>query len=123
MDTEKKIMLVVDDMELNRAILCELFNDSYDVIEAENGREALQLIQKYGESIAIVLLDLIMPVLNGFEVLQKMADSGLSDRVPVIMITSENSEQAILNGYNLGVSDVITKPFNPDIVRKSAKYS
>lgn len=118
MDTEKKIMLVVDDMELNRAILCELFNDSYDVIEAENGREALQLIQKYGESIAIVLLDLIMPVLNGFEVLQKMADSGLSDRVPVIMITSENSEQAILNGYNLGVSDVITKPFNPDIVRK-----
>ena len=93
MDTEKKIMLVVDDMELNRAILCELFNDSYDVIEAENGREALQLIQKYGESIAIVLLDLIMPVLNGFEVLQKMADSGLSDRVPVIMITSENTER------------------------------
>lgn len=118
MDTEKKIMLVVDDMELNRAILCELFNDKYDVMEAENGKEALQLIQKFGESIAIVLLDLIMPVLNGFEVLQEMADTGLSDRVPVIMITSENSEQAILNGYNLGVSDVITKPFNPDIVRK-----
>lgn len=118
MDTEKKIMLVVDDMELNRAILCELFNDKYHVIEAENGKEALQLIQKYGESIAIVLLDLIMPIMNGFEVLQKMADTGLADRIPVIMITSENSEQAILNGYNLGVSDVIAKPFNPDIVRK-----
>lgn len=118
MDTEKKIMLVVDDMELNRAILCELFNDKYQVIEAENGKEALQLIQKYRESIAIVLLDLIMPIMNGFEVLQKMADTSLADRIPVIMITSENSEQAILNGYNLGVSDVITKPFNPDIVRK-----
>lgn len=118
MDTEKKIMLVVDDMELNRAILYELFKDQYHVIEAEDGREAMRQLKEHGDSVAVMLLDLIMPVMNGFEVLQKMADAGLSDKVPVIMITAENSEQAILNGYNLGVSDVITKPFNPNIVRK-----
>lgn len=118
MAVDKRIMLVVDDMELNRAILDELFHEFYHVIEASNGEEAIKLIGEYGKDIAIVLLDLIMPVMNGFQVLQEMSDRHLIKEIPVIMITSENSEQAILNGYNLGVSDVITKPFNPDIVRK-----
>lgn len=118
MESEEKIMLVVDDMELNRAILNELFSNSYKILEAENGRDALQMIGEYGSDIAIVLLDLIMPVMNGFEVLRQMSDSGQIEKIPVIMITSENSEQAILEGYNLNATDVITKPFNPDIVRK-----
>lgn len=118
MATNKRIMLIVDDMELNRAILDELFHKSFFVLEASNGEEAMNLIMQYGRSIAIVLLDLIMPVKNGFQVLQEMSDLNLVKEIPVIMITSENSEQAILKGYNLGVSDLITKPFNPDIVRK-----
>ncbi|WP_148409620.1 diguanylate cyclase [Murimonas intestini] len=118
MEPQDKIMLVVDDMELNRAILNELFSSSYKILEAENGKEALKLIEEYGTSIVIVLLDLIMPVMNGFEVLRHLSSSGLIEEIPVVMITSESSEQAILEGYNLNATDVITKPFNPDIVRK-----
>lgn len=115
MDTVRKL-LVVDDVEINRAILFELFSDQFDVLEAENGKIALDIIHQYGEEIAIVLLDIIMPVMDGFEVLKVMNDEHLINTIPVIMITGENDDNKMLMGYGMGVSDLVNKPFNPDII-------
>ena len=112
----RKKLLVVDDVEINRLILRDLFEDNFEVIDAENGREALDHIEHYGAEIAIVLLDIVMPVMNGFDVLQEMHRTGIIQTVPVIMITGENDEEKSLRGYELGISDLVDKPFNPDIV-------
>ncbi len=114
----RKKLLVVDDVDINRAILSELFCDQFDVLEAENGRVAVELIEEYRDSVAIVLLDLIMPVMNGFEVLQWMNEQGLIQTIPVVMITGEDDDEKTLEGYRLGVSDLVKKPFNPEIIIK-----
>ena len=103
MGTEKRQILVVDDVELNRAILAELFQDSYEVLEAENGCQALELLEAHHDDILIVLLDIIMPVMDGFEMLQNMAHRTWKEEIPVVLITSENSDNALLKGYELGV--------------------
>ncbi|MGD9559585.1 MAG: HD-GYP domain-containing protein [Oscillospiraceae bacterium] len=118
MDTGKKKLLVVDDVELNRMILAELFSDQFEVLEAADGGQALEIINRLGSQLALVLLDIIMPVADGFEVLEAMNDSGLIATVPVIFITGENDDEKALKGYALGVSDLISKPFNPEIVEK-----
>ena len=116
MRKETKKLLVVDDIDLNRLILTDLFCDEFDVLEAENGLVALALLDKYGAQIAIVLLDIVMPEMDGFGVLQAMNESGLISTVPVIMITGENDDEKSLKGYELGVSDLLNKPFNSKIV-------
>ncbi|WP_207735928.1 diguanylate cyclase [Eubacterium sp. 1001713B170207_170306_E7] len=113
---EKRKILIVDDMELNRALLCEMFQTKYTIYEAENGAQALEILEREGEDIAVVLLDLIMPVLDGFGVLAEMERTSLAGRVPVIMITAENSEGVMQHGYEMGAADIVTKPFNPNIV-------
>ena len=118
MGTEKRQILIVDDVELNRAILAELFQDSYEVFEAENGCQALELLEAHHDDILIVLLDIIIPVMDGFEMLQNMAHRTWKEEIPVVLITSENSDNALLKGYELGVSDIINKPFNPNIVKR-----
>ena len=115
-ENARKKLLVVDDIEVNRLILLALFEEQFDVLEAGNGLEALEYINKYGEDIAVVLLDLVMPVMDGFEVLEKMNQTGIIKSVPVIMITGETDDDKTLTGYNLGVSDLVNKPFNQDIV-------
>nr|WP_294511535.1 diguanylate cyclase [uncultured Bilophila sp.] len=115
---EKRKILVVDDVELNRAILAELFHDAYEVLEAENGLQALELLEEHHEDVLVVLLDVIMPVMDGFEMLRNMALRQWRERIPVVLITSENSDDALLRGYELGVSDIINKPFNPNIVKR-----
>lgn len=111
----------MDDIQLNRLILTELFSEDYDVIEAENGEMAMGLISLFGTEIAIVLLDIVMPVMDGFEVLQKMNDNGLMQTIPVILITGENDDEKALKGYALGASDMISKPFNPEVVARRVK--
>jgi putative two-component system response regulator len=118
MSIERKNILIVDDIELNREILYELFHDEYNVLEAENGQTALDLIAEYGQTIAIVLLDIVMPVLDGFGVLENMILNKSIETIPVIMITAESDEEKALMGYSMGVVDIINKPFNPDIVRR-----
>ncbi len=113
---EKKKLLVVDDIELNRLILSDLFSEQFDVIEAENGRIALDYIERYGSDLAIVLLDIVMPVMDGFEVLKAMNESGIIQAVPVILITGENDDEKSLIGYGLGIADLVNKPFNSEIV-------
>lgn len=117
----RRTILVVDDIEINRIILEELFSGEYDVIEAENGQVALDKIHEYGTDIAIVLLDIVMPVMDGFAVLSAMAAENLLDTIPVIMITGESDDSKMLNLYGYGVSDVVSKPFNPEIVERRVK--
>ena len=114
----EKVILIVDDVELNRAILSELFQKEYGILEAENGQEALELIEKHGENIKVVLLDLVMPVMDGFEVLERLKKSRWFSQIPIILITVENNETTALKGYSSGVSDIINKPFSPEIVHR-----
>ena len=116
LDNQKRKLLVVDDIELNRMILSDLFEDYFEVFEAENGREAMDLIELHKEDLSVILLDLIMPVMNGFEVLEELKKTELMSQVPVILITGESDDEKTLTGYNMGVSDIINKPFNPQIV-------
>lgn len=114
----EKIILIVDDVELNRAILNEFFQKEYGILEAENGLEALEYIEKYGENIKVVLLDLVMPGMDGFEVLNRLKNSRWFRQIPIILITAENNDSAALKGCIRGVSDIINKPFNPEIVHR-----
>ncbi|MDR2295667.1 MAG: response regulator [Clostridiales Family XIII bacterium] len=118
MSADRKNILLVDDIELNREILYELFHEQYNVLEAENGQIALDLIAEYGQTIAIVLLDIVMPVMDGFGVLENMILNKSIETIPVILITAESDEEKALMGYSMGVVDIINKPFNPDIVRR-----
>lgn len=114
----KPILLIVDDAEMNRMILREMLSDEYEIIEAANGLEAVKQLQKHGKEISIVLLDIIMPELNGFDVLSHMVSTDLIDDVPVIMISGESSDEAVLRAYELGASDYIGRPFDARVVRQ-----
>lgn len=103
-------ILIVDDMEINRAILAECFKSEHNILEAEDGQAALELIDKT-DNIAAVLLDLVMPKMDGLEVLRRMNKSGKIIHIPVFIITAENSEKTLMDAYDLGAVDVITKPF------------
>lgn len=118
MKENEKIILIADDIELNRAIIAEIFNKKYRIVEAENGKKVLDAIAVHGRAIKMVLLDIIMPEMDGYEVLQNMAENGWLKQIPVIIITSDSSEKAALRCYDLGVSDMVKKPFNPEIVRR-----
>ncbi|WP_455654603.1 bifunctional diguanylate cyclase/phosphohydrolase [Phascolarctobacterium sp.] len=114
MEKQKDKILIVDDVELNRAILCELFAGDYEILEADNGKTAVELMQQYHEEIAIVLMDIVMPIMNGLEALEIMNAKGLTEKTPIFLITAESSNDAISKGFRLGVVDVVLKPFNPD---------
>lgn len=111
-------MLIVDDDEINRIILTELFAGDFEFIEADNGVKALKTINKLKGEIAVCLLDLVMPGLDGFGVLAEMNKTGLIKQIPVILITGDYFDDNILKAYHLGVSDVANKPFNVEIIKK-----
>ena len=112
----KPRILIVDDSEFNRAILREILQETYDIIEADDGKEALHKINEYGMEISLVLLDIIMPEKDGFEVLKYMEEESLISDIPVIMISSEDSANYIRRAYEMGVSDYINRPFDANIV-------
>ncbi|MDE6233575.1 MAG: response regulator [Lachnospiraceae bacterium] len=109
MDRDKTI-LIVDDIEINRDILEEIFKDDYKIIKACNGAQAIEAINS-NPDISAVLLDLLMPEVNGLGVLEEMNKSGKIEHIPVFLITAAESQEMLLEGYNLGAIDVITKPF------------
>ena len=116
MDKKQKI-LIVDDAKFNRDILKEILGDTYNYLEAENGNQAIQMI---GENIGIdlMLLDINMPQMNGFEVLKIMKRSQCMEETPVIMISSEDAVDTMRKAYELGITDYITRPFDSVIVKK-----
>ncbi len=103
-------LLIADDVEINRCILAEAFKEEYNIIEAENGVEAIKSLRN-NDGIAAVLLDLIMPEMGGMEVLKEMNKTGDIFRIPVFIITSSDNEETFIDAYHLGAVDVIVKPF------------
>ena len=113
---EKSKILLVDDSKMNRMMLTEILGDSYHILEAENGRECLEKLQAEAGNIALVLLDINMPVMDGFEVLKAMNRNHTIEDTPVIMISSDDSDAAIRKSYELGASDYVNRPFDARIV-------
>ena len=112
----KSQILLVDDSAMNRMMLAEILGDSYHILEAENGRECLETLQAEAGNIALVLLDINMPVMDGFEVLKAMNANHTIEDTPVIMISSDDSDDAIRRSYELGASDYVNRPFDARIV-------
>ena len=102
-------ILIVDDEEINRQILCESFKNTYDILEAENGKKAIELMMT-NKNISAALLDINMPDINGLQVLEWMNKFSYIDRIPVFIITAEDDLSVIQKAYNLGAVDVISKP-------------
>ncbi len=113
---EKSQILLVDDSKMNRMLLREILGDGYHILEAENGQECLETLQAEAGNIALVLLDINMPGMDGFEVLKAMNANHTIEDIPVIMISSEDSDAAIRRSYELGASDYVNRPFDARIV-------
>lgn len=117
-DREKirQLILIVDDSEINRLLLSEMLKEDFRILEAANGQECLDALEQYGTGISLVLLDINMPVMNGFEVLVQMNRNHLIEDIPVIMISSDDTESNIKRAYDMGVSDYIRRPFDAQVV-------
>ena len=113
---EKSQILLVDDSKMNRMMLTEILGDGYHILEAENGQECLEKLRAEAGNITLVLLDINMPVMDGFEVLKAMNANHTIEDIPVIMISSEDSDAAIRRSYELGASDYVNRPFDARIV-------
>ena len=114
--SHKERVLVVDDSDINREILSGILKSEYDIIEAKNGKEAISQIEKHGDDLAVILLDLIMPVMSGFDVLEYMNERGYIANIPVITISGDDSGKTVRAAYDKGVSDYITRPFDARVV-------
>ena len=112
----KPQILIVDDSALNRMILSEILKEDYRILEAEDGNECLEMLDQHGLGISLVLLDIVMPGMDGFEVLGHMNRNHWIEEIPVIMISSEDSDSYIRRAYEMGVSDYISRPFDARIV-------
>lgn len=115
---EKKKLIVIDDVEMNRMILKEAFKKEYEVLEAENGAVGLQKIKENKDSLSAVFLDIIMPEMDGFAVLQELNMDSLIQTIPVFLITTDATSAVIERAYDYGAVDVIPKPFNLMIIKR-----
>lgn len=111
-------ILIVDDSELNRVMLAAMLGENYEILEASDGVEALSVIQKYETSIDLVLLDIVMPGMDGFEVLKVMNQKHWIDTIPVIMISAENDTSYMEKAYELGATDYIKRPYESYIIHR-----
>lgn len=117
-DHEKELMLIIDDDEINRAVLANIFSQEYEILEAEDGLAGMTAIQAHSYELSAVLLDVVMPGLNGIEVLKRLRQMEFLKKVPVFLITSDTANSTMLEAYELGVMDVILKPVIPYMVRR-----
>lgn len=118
---DKKKVIIVDDVELNRAILREAFCKEYDVLEAEDGSQGLTQILENKDSLAAIFLDIIMPEMDGFTVLQELDYNHIMEKIPLFLITTETTDYVVEKAYNYGAVDVIQKPFNLVIIERRVK--
>lgn len=119
-NTARETVLIVDDTPFNRELLTEILNDRYDILEAENGVQAIKMMEERHEDISLVLLDIVMPEMDGFGFLEYMNHSGRINSIPVIMISSENTNDFVDRAYAGNVTDFISRPFDASIVRHRA---
>jgi response regulator RpfG family c-di-GMP phosphodiesterase len=116
MPKRKAKILIVDDAQINRIILCELLRDQYQILEAEDGKKALE-IMKEDKMIDLVLLDIVMPNMDGYQVLEKMKEQRYLEYLPVIIISSEGNTTSMEKAYELGATDYIRRPFESYIIK------
>lgn len=109
-------ILIVDDIEMNRAILSELFKDKYRILEADNGYDAVAIADENNDKIAVILLDMIMPKKDGVETLRELKDFGITNIIPTVLMSAEFNDESLFNGHEYGACDIIEKPFDPHAV-------
>ena len=112
----KKQILVVEDNELNRAILCGILSDSYRVLEAGNGQEALDILRQHKDSIALIMLDMMMPVMDGYTFLDRIRDDAELSLIPVIVTTQSDGEEDEVAALAHGATDFVPKPYRPQVI-------
>ncbi len=117
----RKKLLVIDDSEVSRGVIHGMFKDQYEILEAENGIEGLELLKTHADSIAIVLLDMIMPKLDGEGFLKEKSKIESAEGIPVVVISAEEAIHAQIKMLQLGVNDYITKPFEPELVEERVR--
>ena len=116
--TTKKKILVVDDKGMNRYMLGGIFRDNYEIVEAGGGKEAIAIIEKEYDELAVILLDIIMPGIDGFGVLDYMREHDYLSRVPVVIVTDDSSEATAVKAFEYKVADMVIKPFEPRIIKR-----
>lgn len=114
----KRKILIVDDSEINRSLLSDMLSNEFDIIEAENGMEAAAILHNQEHEISVMLLDIVMPVMDGFELLEVMNKNGWIKSVPVIIISAETVPSYMDKAYDLGVLDYISRPFDERVVQR-----
>ena len=121
MPDRRQTILIVDDTAVNRSMLSDILEDEYDILEARDGLEAIDILRRREGTIALMLLDIVMPTMDGFEVLAYLGRREWSDQVPVIIISAETSPAYIRKGFELGVSDYVSRPFDPEVVSQRVR--
>lgn len=109
---------MVDDKGIDRYMLGDIFRDEYEIVEASGGQMAIDIMETDAGNLAVVLLDIIMPVINGFGVLEYMKKKGLLDRLPVVIVTDDDSEETSDRAFEYKVADLVVKPFEPKVIRR-----
>lgn len=115
---KRDTMLIFEDNAMEREILAGMFRQDYKILEAANGKEGIELLNSHFSSIAVVLLDYVMPVMDGFQVLEHLKARKVLNKVPFIMVTSQDSAEFEKKGYEYGIVSYIKKPFQPDVIRQ-----
>ena len=118
---EKHVILIADDVEINRNMLSFIFEEQYKILEAADGVETIEFLEKYNDTLSLIFLDLIMPNKSGLDVLEYMFEKGYMNTIPVIMITGEATADSEVKAYEYGVSDIIYKPFDSKVVMRRAQ--
>ena len=118
---EKDTILIADDAELNREMIKFIFEEQYNILQAKDGEEAVKLITENSDRLCLLFLDLLMPKMSGLDVLRFMNEKDYIDYIPVIMITGEATDETDEKAYEYGASDIIYKPFAPNVVMRRAK--
>ncbi|MCF0238424.1 MAG: EAL domain-containing protein, partial [Sphaerochaetaceae bacterium] len=113
-----RTILIIEDNELNREMLSAILEEEYNVLQAENGAEGLEILQREGNNISLILLDIQMPVMNGYEFLEAVVKDGSLSDIPIIVTTAGDTDEEQIKCLSMGASDFVIKPYNPEIVKK-----
>ena len=111
-------ILVVDDKGMSRFMLGVMFHDGYEILEARNGLEAIEILEQERDELAVILLDVIMPVMDGFGVLEHMKKDNELQKIPVVIVTDDSSEETSVKAFEYDVADMVIKPFEPRIIKR-----
>lgn len=113
--------MIVDDVDINREILRSILEDEYTILEAENGKQALEIVDQEAKNMAAILLDLVMPEMDGTQVLEELNRREVIGKVPVLVISGDHTVEVQKKCFELGISDFIAKPFNNAIIKQRVK--